>query len=53
MSIINTEDVIDVVDTTYGDPLDGSVFPLGSKKEICSFFDECLVSFYECLFIKI
>lgn len=52
-SILNAEEAIDVIVITVCDPSDWSVFHVDSEKMICSSFDECLVPFFECLFIKI
>lgn len=50
---MNTEVTIDVDDIMVGDPLDWSVLLVDLKKRICNYLDDCLVSLYEYLFIRI
>lgn len=52
-STMGIEASIRVDDIIVGDPSEWLVLSVLGEKRICSSFDNCMVSFHECLFTRI
>lgn len=52
-SILSTEVAMNVARIMVGDPLEWLTLLVEPKKRICISFDDCVISFYECMFTRI